>query len=1115
MEDPIDVSYYIGVQSAETLGNLDVPLNNGQIVSINLIDELPDDPNELIGFLQGEKCACQYWISVASAYARLNKLNEAMEIINATNGLSQFNDEDKKSFQSFQIWLYFKYISLGIDKETNLIQVSSEINNLSQKIKTDNTTNAANSTSNILSQAVLFLYQGRDDDALDIFDRILRIDQNNCFALLGKAQAILNKTKNYSLALKLYQQVLILNPMMKPDPRLGIGLCFWFLKDDRMAFQSWERSLELDDHNLKAKIFLNLAKFHQTFNNSLTDEEFLDNYKLCLTELSKLNKSNPNDSIILLPLASYYFSKGDYELVEKLIKKVVKNITGYESLIKFNSFNRVSKYESNVLSQCATWFGRIQFANNDFTQASKYFQEAIKLKDTNIVAKLGLGQSQYNRGSIEEAIMTFESILRSNVKCLEVNYSLGLLYSKQKSKRKQDMAIQILERYIRLSNNRGLASSNKDDIEFMLNKEPVTLNAYLVLSKLYESTDINQSLNYLNKAIESRKHIGKDVPLEIYNNIGVFNFMKQNYDESSKNFQTALDKVESNEFKSDDGDLLIDLPQDLKVSLNFNLARSKEISNVSEALEIYETLLQECPHYFSAKLRILFLNCISDRGMTKEEIKTEIEELLNSNASDLEIRSFYGWFAKNFGKRLGLQADADTKHQKDTLVEYDSHDCYALISLANIYCIMARDTKGSNDDQKKKQQKYYMRGIELFTKVLSLDSKNVYAAQGLAISYIENKEPNKGLDILRKIRDSLNDISVYLNLGHVLCELKQFGKGIENYELALGRFTDGKDSKILSFLGRAWYLRAHSEKNLGFYKRALEYTRLALDSVKGGSKASIRFNIAYVNFQIAEFITKQSISQRNVEDIENAINGLKDAIEILNELSSDEEKHPPYPKEELKSRANLGTNTLLNRLTTALQETRESLAEVEHKLEIAKQVMKEEEEAKLKEEEAKLAALAEKEKLLAQERAALQEQAQQWAEEQRSNIVDEGGDEEDDDLFNEESKSKKDKKRKATAPTKGGPKKKKKKRAKKGIVDDSEEESARSSGESDVENDNESKTTSPKKKKKVLSNEFINDSDDDLDDDDLFGENDEEEEDKQDESNGKANGADEDDEDED
>ena len=43
MEDPIDVSFYLGKQAAETIGNLDVPLSNGQIVSINLVEELPED----------------------------------------------------------------------------------------------------------------------------------------------------------------------------------------------------------------------------------------------------------------------------------------------------------------------------------------------------------------------------------------------------------------------------------------------------------------------------------------------------------------------------------------------------------------------------------------------------------------------------------------------------------------------------------------------------------------------------------------------------------------------------------------------------------------------------------------------------------------------------------------------------------------------------------------------------------------------------------------------------------------------------------------------------------------------------------------------------------------
>ena len=165
-----------------------------------------------------------------------------------------------------------------------------------------------------------------------------------------------------------------------------------------------------------------------------------------------------------------------------------------------------------------------------------------------------------------------------------------------------------MERYIRLSNNRGDSSS----------REPVATNAYLILSELYEDKgDMNQALTYLNKAVEARKYVDKDVSLEVYNNIGVFQFMKQNYTSASENFQVAVDKLNGAEFKSPDGDLLIDLPQDLKTTLTFNLARTKEITNQDEALTIYESLIQECPNYFSAKLRILFLNCITDKNQTR------------------------------------------------------------------------------------------------------------------------------------------------------------------------------------------------------------------------------------------------------------------------------------------------------------------------------------------------------------------------------------------------------------------------------------------------------------------------------------------------------------------
>ncbi|KAI5970734.1 CTR9 [Candida margitis] len=1106
MEEPTDISFYIGQDGVETLRALDVPLEEGDVVSINLANIDEQNPDEIISFLADTKSGKHYWIIVARAYSQLGKLDEAVQIIKSALGSDNFGNEDKKTLQSFLIWLHFKFAYLGINKSSNLVEAGTGIAELASKIQSDAQTSPVNSTSNLLSQAVLALYQGHDDDALQIFEKILKRDQNNTFALSGKAQVLLNKSKSYAMALKLFQQVLILNPTTKPDPRLGIGLCCWFLKDEKMAIQAWERALELDPSNVKARIFLNLAHFHNAFNNSWSDEEFVNNYKACLVELSQIHKSNVNDTTVLLVLVSYYYSKNEFDTVERLLRKVVKDITGDENLTKLATHSKVSKYESNALSECGTWLGRIRFADGDFTQASKYFQEAIKLNDLNIVAKLGLGQSQYSRGSVEEATLTFESILRSNANCLEANYSLGVIYAKQSSKKKKELAIQVLERYIRLSNNRGLSSA-KNDADFLLNKEPVALNAYLTLSSLYESIDLSQALLYLNKAVEARKSVDKDVPLEVYNNIGVFQFTKQNFKGALENFSLAIDKLDGAEFLSPDGDVLVDLPADLRVSLTFNSARTKELSDDKEALEAYHSLLSECPHYFSAKLRILFLSCISETNLTPREIQTEIDELLTLNASDLEIRSFYGWFAKNFGKKLGMKPDADTAFQKETLVEYDKHDCYALLSLANIYCVLARDLKGSSVDEKKRT--YYVRATELYTKVLTVDRKNVYAAQGLAIVYIENKESTKGLNILRKIRDSLNDISVYLNLGHVLCDVKQYGKAIENYELALTRFTDGKDVKILTFLGRAWTLRGSNEQNLSYFKTALDYTRQAFDLTKG-LKSALRFNISYIQFQIADFITKQPVQQRQPQDISDAITGLNEAIETLVQLSSDEEKHPPYPKDELRGRANLGSSTLLNRLTSALDETKENIAEVEHRLETAKQLREQEKEAELQKEQERINAMKEKEAELAKQRAALQEQAQQWAEESRIDVTANDEEENDDKLFEQELEGGDKKKGKGSSASRSkgkGGKSKKGKNARK-IVSDSEEEpeaefsenETKSNGKrqfvSDDDEDGDEETVSngsKRKKTSHLSKEFIKDSDEELEDDDLFGNDDEEE----------------------
>lgn len=56
---------------------------------------------------------------------------------------------------------------------------------------------------------------------------------------------ILYARRNYKESLRLFQDVLRYNPACIPDPRIGIGLCFWAMEQKAKAKAAWQRSLEV------------------------------------------------------------------------------------------------------------------------------------------------------------------------------------------------------------------------------------------------------------------------------------------------------------------------------------------------------------------------------------------------------------------------------------------------------------------------------------------------------------------------------------------------------------------------------------------------------------------------------------------------------------------------------------------------------------------------------------------------------------------------------------------------------------------------------------------------------------------------------------------------------
>lgn len=91
------------------------------------------------------------------------------------------------------------------------------------------------------------------------------------------------------------------------------------------------------------------------------------------------------------------------------------------------------------------------------------------------------------------------------------------------------------------------------------------------------------------------------------------------------------------------------------------------------------------------------------------------------------------------------------------------------------------------------------------------------------------------LEILRKVRDSLDNEDVQLNLAHCYLEMREYGKAIENYELVLKKFDNEKTRPhILNLLGRAWYARAIKERSVNFYQKALGKCQNCFGSFREG-----------------------------------------------------------------------------------------------------------------------------------------------------------------------------------------------------------------------------------------------------------------------------------------
>ena len=118
------------------------------------------------------------------------------------------------------------------------------------------------------------------------------------------------------------------------------------------------------------------------------------------------------------------------------------------------------------------------------------------------------------------------------------------------------------------------------------------------------------------------------------------------------------------------------------------------------------------------------------------------------------------------------------------------------------------------------------------------------------------------------------------------------------------------DPQVLACLGRAYLLKGKQDKSIPAMKSSLDYSHRAL--ALAPSQIHFKFNIAFVQIQLAQLMYTLPENQRTLADVQAASEGLDEAIEAFTEIA--QAKNPPYPKHDIEQRANMGRNTMRRQL---------------------------------------------------------------------------------------------------------------------------------------------------------------------------------------------------------
>ncbi|XP_056842234.1 protein CTR9 homolog [Raphanus sativus] len=829
-----------------------IPVQNSEEEVRVVLDQLPRDASDILDILKAEQAPLDLWLIIAREYFKQGKIDQFRQILE--EGSSSDIDEYYADVKYERIAIlnalgaYYSYLgkteTKHKEKEDFFIMATQYYNKASRIDMHEPTT--------WVGKGQLLLAKGEIDNAFQAFTIGLG-NSDNVPALLGQASVEFYRGR-FSESLQLYKRVLQVHPGCPAAVRLGIGLCRYKLGQLDKARQAFDRVLQANPDNVEALVALGIMDLQA--NDSLGMRRGME-------RMQQAFEIYPYCASALNYLANHFFFTGQHFLVEQLTETALA-VSTHGPTKSHSFYNLARSYHSK----------------GDYEKAGMYYMAAIK--ETNnkpqefVFPYFGLGQVQLKLGELKGSVSNFEKVLEVYPDNCETLKALGHLYTQLG---KTEKALEYMRKATKL--------------------DPRDAQAFVGLGELLISSDTGAALDAFKMARTLMKKGGQEVPIEVLNDIGALHFEKEEFESALDNFKEALgdgiwisfldekEKLEetgvSVQGYKDTGIFhrlienghSVDVPWN-KVTTLFNMARLLEQLHKTEtATFLYRLILFKYPGYIDAYLRL----AASARAQNNLPLAIElVNEALKVDDKNPNALSLLG--------ELELKND-DWVKAKETLRAAndatDGKDSYAILSLGNWNYFAAMRNEKRNP---KLEATHLEKAKELYTKVLTQHSSNMYAANGSGIILAEKGQFDIAKDIFTQVQEAasgsvfLQMPDVWVNLAHVYFAQGNFALAVKMYQNCLRKFFYNTDSQILLYLARTHYEAEHWQECKKTLLRAIHLTP---------SNYTFRFDLGAV-MQKSSSSTLQK-KKRTADEVRSTVTEAENAVRVFTQLSAASDLH--------------------------------------------------------------------------------------------------------------------------------------------------------------------------------------------------------------------------------